>query len=68
MTNMNNLHKINTNQNPSADLIDSVECGDLDLADAVHKALVRDGIEPHVAMTARNTMALAYEIHKRASK
>lgn len=61
---------MNTNrkQNPSADLMDAVEQGYLDIADAVASAMVRDGVDPQVAMVAKNTMALAYEIHKRALK
>lgn len=60
---MNTLHselKKNTER-----LLDSVEYGDLDLADAVVQALLADGFEWEDAAKAFNTISLAYGIRRR---
>lgn len=60
---MNTLHneiKKNTER-----LLDSVDDGGIDLADAVVQALLADGIEWEDAAKAFNTIALAYEVRRR---
>lgn len=46
----------------ASDLVDSVNTGYLDLADAIVVAMVQDGIPYELATKARISMALAYKI------
>jgi hypothetical protein len=47
-------------------LLDSVDDGGIDLADAVVAALVEDGVPYEMASSARNAIALAYQIRQRS--
>ncbi len=53
-------------KNRNEELLDSIDAGGIDLADAVIAALVADGIAHEVAVQASNAIALAYQIRQRA--
>ena len=54
-----------TEQVLADDLLDSIEDGGIDLADAVVQALMADGIAHEVASQCRHAMALAYRVRSR---
>ena len=62
MTTLHSEIKKNTGR-----LLDSVDAGGIDLADAVVQALLADGIAWEDAAKAFNTMGLIYEVRRRTA-